>query len=416
MQMTEVLFRTLLLSAEVLLAAPLLYLLLLSLAALVAANRGRGARPASASPATSPHFALLVPAHDEEAVIGDLLESLDALDYPVARRDIYVIADNCTDETAALVSATRLPGVHVCERLAARQRGKGHALRWMLEELDRAGRRYDAYVVVDADSQLSPNFLRAAADALARGAAAVQGQYRVSNEAGAWTAGLRAVAFALFNHLRPLGRSALGWSAGLKGNGMCFSREVIERFGWGSYTLAEDAEYHLALVGAGVRVAYVPEAVVTSAMPTDLRQARSQQQRWERGRLVLARAYAAKLVRASIRRRDLASLDAIAEVCLPPISLLAGVLVPVLAAAIFLRWTPGLVVVGLLLLAFLLHGAAGMALARLSPRAYLSLLYAPWYIVWKIGIYAGSALRRGDGPWVRTSRAPALGPGGPTRA
>jgi cellulose synthase/poly-beta-1,6-N-acetylglucosamine synthase-like glycosyltransferase len=411
--------RALLLGAEGALALPLLYLLLLSVAALLAGRRaGHTASPAAApgSPlslpppaalATTqrPRFALLIPAHDEEVVIGSLLASIAALDYPAALRDVYVIADNCTDETANVAREAGVAGVQVRERCDERQRGKGYAVRWLLEDLEREDVRYDGYVVVDADSQLSPNFLSALAAGLARGMDAQQGQYRVQNGTAAWTAGLRAVAFALINHLRPLGRSALGWSVGLKGNGMCFSRRLIERFGWAAYSLAEDAEYHLALVSAGVRVAYAPEAVVTSAMPTTLRQARSQQQRWERGRLTLARTHALALMRGAWRHRDLARLDAIAEVCLPPISTLVGLLALVVLGAVALRWGPGLVVASGLVVIFALHGAAGVGLARLSWHAYGALLYAPWYVIWKIGIYCGATLRRGDGAWVRTSRS-----------
>ena len=421
MDLAGIVMRALLLGVEGALALPLLYLLLLSVAALLAGRRaGHTAPPAAvlasspsppppASLATTrrPRFALLIPAHDEEAVIGGLLASVAALDYPAALRDVYVIADNCADETANIAQEAGVAGVQVRERRDERQRGKGYALRWLLEDLERGGRRYEGYVVVDADSQLSPNFLSAMAAGLARGADAQQGQYRVQNATTAWTAGLRAVAFALINHLRPLGRSALGWSVGLKGNGMCFSRRLIERFGWASYSLAEDAEYHLALVSAGIRVVYTPEAVVTSAMPTTLRQARSQQQRWERGRLALARTHALALMRGAWRHRDLARLDAIADVCLPPISALVGLLALVVLGAAALRWGPGLVVASGLVAVFALHGAAGMGLARLSWRAYGALLYAPWYVLWKIGIYCAAALRRGDGAWVRTSRSAA---------
>lgn len=407
MTVLEPLLRSLLVLSEAVLALPLLYLALLSAAALTQARRGGRAVAGAPTGGSVPHtrFALLVPAHDEEPVIAELLASIAALDYPVALREVHVVADNCTDRTAAVVRGARLPGVEVWERRDPRLGGKGHALRWLLEQLEADGRTYDAYVVVDADSRLSPNFLRVMAARTMRGADALQAQYRVANATGSWTAGLRAVAFALFNHLRPLGRQALGWSAGLKGNGMCFSRAVIERHGWGSYTLAEDAEYHLLLIANGIRVRYVPEAVVTSAMPTTLRQARSQQQRWERGRLILARAHGPALLRGALRHGDLARLDAIVEVCLPPISLLAGLLALLAACALALGWLPGVWGALALLALFALHVAAGLALARLSPRAYLSLLYAPWYILWKIGVYAGAAVRRGEARWVRTDRA-----------
>jgi 1,2-diacylglycerol 3-beta-glucosyltransferase len=404
--------RGVLLVLEGALTLPLLYLAALSAAALARARRREAPLPALAE---EPRIALLVPAHDEAAVIGGLLASVAALEYSVARRDVYVIADNCTDATARIARDAGAPGVWVAERRDLVQRGKGHALRWQLEALERAGERYDGYLIVDADSQLSPNFLRVMAAGLVRGEDAQQGQYRVQNEGASWVAGLRAIAFALFNHLRPLGREALGLSAGLKGNGMCFSRRVIEREGWGSYSLAEDAEHHLALVMTGVRVRYVPDAIVTSAMPVDLRQASSQQHRWERGRLVLARAYAVPLLRAAFRERDLARLDAIAEVCLPPLSVLVGALALVVVLALALGWAPGLAVAAALVCLLALHGVAGMALARLTPRAYLSLAFAPAYMLWKIGVYLRAAVQRGAALWVRTPRV-ATAPADPPAA
>lgn len=414
--LTGTILRALLLGIELMLALPLLYLLVLSGAALVGGwqarrhtavdeARGQIADKTPSPGGVRPHFAVLIPAHDEELVIGGVLASIAALEYPAAWRDVYVIADNCTDATAEVAREAGVPGVRVRERCDEQHRSKGHALRWLLEDLERSGTRYDGYVVVDADSRLSPSFLSVMAEGIQSGAEVLQGQYRVDNATDTWTAGLRAVAFALFNHLRPLGRSALGWSAGLKGNGMCFSRRMVERFGWASYSLAEDAEYHLALVSAGVRVVYVPEAVVSSAMPTNLRQARTQQQRWERGRLALARAHGGALLRGALRHGDLARLDAIIEVCIPPLSMLVGMLALVVMGAVGLRWEPGLLAAGLLVLALALHGMVGMALARLSLRAYGSLAYAPWYVLWKIGIYVVAALRRAEGPWVRTSRA-----------
>src|SRR5262249_30061342 len=164
---------------------------------------------------------------DEEGGIARTINSCRVLDYPPDRFATIVVADNCGDATAAVA---RSAGAEVYERHTEGERAKGYALRWLLEQLEAAGRRFDAYLIVDADSQLSPNVLREMAAALGRGALVAQAQYRVLNASDAWTAGLRAVAIALFNHVRPLGRMCFGWSAGLKGNGMCFSRAVFERF------------------------------------------------------------------------------------------------------------------------------------------------------------------------------------------
>ncbi|MBF6590204.1 MAG: glycosyltransferase [Ktedonobacterales bacterium] len=404
------LVRALALLLALTLAVPLAYLALLSGAALLAAHgptrwlSGRGgARARAAIPLHAlPTFALLVPAHDEEAVLGRLLASLQALDYPIARREVFVVADNCADATAAVARAA---GANVYERSDAQRRSKGHALAWLLGKLEAEGRYFEAYVVVDADSALSPDFLMRMAEALAAGAMAAQAQYRVLNADQGGAAGLRALAFALFNHVRPLGRSSLGWSAGLKGNGMCFRRETLTRAGWNAYALAEDVEYHATLLLAGFRVAYVPGAIVASEMPTSLRQARSQQARWERGRLELARRHVPSLLRRFARTGDIALLDAAMEIVLPPLALVVCGVALSAAAALVTRWPPVIWLAIGLCVALALYLGAGALLARLPPRAWLSLAGAPAYVLWKSGVYVSALATRGASRWVRTERA-----------
>lgn len=398
------LLRGVLLAGELTLLLPLLYLALLSIAAIRAQRRTRrqSISVAGAGNKTWPRIAVLIPAHDEEAVIAAAVRSVASTAYPLALRRICVVADNCTDGTAA---AARGAGATVYERFDNTRRAKGFALRWLLDRLEAEGARFDAYLIVDADSRLSTNFLALMAQALAGGTEAAQGQYRVANDDGAWTAGLRAVAFALFNHLRPLGRSAFGWSAGLKGNGMCFSQSLIQRFGWESHSLAEDAEYHAQLVMHGIRVAYVPEAIVSSEMPTSLRQARTQQARWERGRLDLIRACVVPLLGSFARSRNVAALDAALEIAVPPLSLLMGATLACLALSAALWWAPAALLALALLALLALHVGIGAALARLSPRAYLSLLRAPLFIAWKCWVYLAAFAGRGGSPWVRTERA-----------
>ena len=392
--------RVLLVMVEAVVLAPLLYLALLSVGALLQARRRSVARRAPTLDQL-PTFALLIPAHDESAVIAGALASVSALDYPPQNRAVFVVADNCTDDTAAIA---RSASATVYERHAPDERAKGYALRWLLERLRDDHLTFDAYVILDADSHLSANFLREMAASLAGGAQVAQAQYRVQNEDGSWLAGLRAVAFALFNHLRPLGRARFGWSAGLKGNGMCFSRAVIERYGWEAYSLAEDAEFHIRLLKAGIRVAYAPAAIVAAEMPVSLQQARSQQARWERGRLELTRLAARELAPGILHKGGAARLDALVEVALPPLSLLVGLVAVCILCAALLASPLTLGLAAAMMLALGLHVLVGAGLARLSMRAYLSLWRAPLYIVWKCWVYTVALVGRGATGWVRTER------------
>jgi cellulose synthase/poly-beta-1,6-N-acetylglucosamine synthase-like glycosyltransferase len=387
-------------AVEALLIAPLGYVATLSLAALIVALRpARRTQRGDLAPET--RFIILIPAHNEAAVIATLLASLRQLDYPPERVTALVIADNCDDATASIA---RTSGARTLERVSETERAKGYALRFALEQLAAAHEVYDAYMIVDADSTLSPGFLREMDAALRIGAQVAQGQYRVLNAGEGWAAGLRALAFALINHVRPLGRSLFGLSAGLKGNGMCFSRAVIERFGWAAYGLTEDSEYHIALINAGIRVAYVPRAVVAAEMPKSLRQSGSQQQRWERGRIEMARAHGLGMLGGFLRTGDLARLDVAVESLTPPLSLLAAGVTFTLAGAALLRWELGLWIALGLLAALALHVVVGIALGRLPLRVVLSLLAAPFYIVWKSLLFLGALVARGGGGWIRTPR------------
>jgi cellulose synthase/poly-beta-1,6-N-acetylglucosamine synthase-like glycosyltransferase len=395
--LVELIGRILVGAVEALLIVPLGYVAILSLAAIAVALRP--ARPITEPPTT--RFVILIPAHNEAAVIRKLLASLRQLDYLPDLLTPLVIADNCTDETATIARAA---GARVLERTSETERAKGYALRYALEQLAAAGEVYDAYVIVDADTVFATGFLREMDAALRQGALVAQGQYRVLNAGEGWAAGLRALAFALINHVRPLGRALFGLSAGLKGNGMVFKRAVIERFGWAAYGLTEDAEYHVTLIKAGIRVAYVPRAIVAAEMPVSVGQSGSQQERWERGRVELARAHGLGMLGGFLRTGDVARLDVAVESLTPPLSLLAAAVIVALVGAAILRWEVGLWIALGLLAALLLHVAVGIALGRLPFRVALSLLAAPFYIVWKSVLFLGALVARGAGGWIRTPR------------
>ncbi|HLW00793.1 MAG TPA: glycosyltransferase family 2 protein [Ktedonobacterales bacterium] len=385
-----------LLTVEAALVVPMLYLTTLSIAALSQRSRRKARTAASLT-----RFALLIPAHNEEAVLGALFASLRQLDYPSALMDIHVVADNCTDATASIA---REAGVFVYERENTSEVGKGYALRWLLGQVEATGHQYDAYVVIDADSEVSSNFLQVMNARLQAGQSIIQSQYRVKNSQESWTSGLRSVAFALFNHLRPLGRSALGWSCGLKGTGMCFSARVLQEFGWESFSLTEDVEYHVRLVAAGWRVVYAPMAIIWSAMPTSLKQSQSQQMRWERGRLDMVRRHVPRLLWGTLRTGNIALFDVAMEILLPPLSVLAGLVFCCCVGAILLPSYFGIRLGLALLVGLLLYIGIGLRLARLPLAAYRSLLFAPAYIAWKLWVYAVALVSAGDRRWVRTSR------------
>jgi cellulose synthase/poly-beta-1,6-N-acetylglucosamine synthase-like glycosyltransferase len=386
--------RRLAIVAQLPLALMVLYLDLLSLAAL----RRRG-RVSMCVPQR--RFAVLIPAHDEDATLPRLLRSLDRLQYPRALYTVHVVADNCTDHTAERAQCAGAV-THVRHDLA--RRGKGHALRWLLDELRHEERHDDAYVILDADSVVSSNLLSVLDAYLAQGAQAVQVYYGMLDGHESWRSALREAAFALYNGLRPRGRDALGWSAGLRGNGMCFTAALIARHGWRAFGLAEDAEFHLQLLEDGIHVRYSPEARVRAEMPATLRAARTQHQRWERGRLQLLRTHGPRLLRTALLTRDLAVLDALTEQLVPPLSVLTGLITLCFAVTGAAHWRGARHLAGAMLGGEVLYVTAGLRLAGARPRTYAALALAPLYIVWKIVLYGAAAAHLSDARWIRTPR------------
>jgi cellulose synthase/poly-beta-1,6-N-acetylglucosamine synthase-like glycosyltransferase len=375
------------------------YLVALTLGAAREARRLRQP-PAATAPL---RFIILVPAHDEAATIQGLVATVQAQDYPAAAAELHIVADNCTDETATLARAA---GVSVHERFDAARRGKGYALAWLIEKLQAAGARPDVWLVIDADSILAPDLLSRLAAYIAAGAEVVQARYDVLDDGTRWTSSLRAAAFGLVHHVRPLGKRWYGGSAGLKGNGMAFTDAALRAVPWEAASLAEDVEHHLRLLEHGYRVVYAPEARLWTEMPATLQGSDSQNQRWEAGRVALVRQRIPAVIRDGLRRRDPALLDAAAEQLAPPFAVLMAATLAGLAAALIGR-APGLArLLGLCWLGQALYTVGGLYLAGASRSAWLALLRAPFYIAWKAWLYLRVLL--GDQPraWVRTERAP----------
>ncbi|MBV9280441.1 MAG: glycosyltransferase family 2 protein [Chloroflexi bacterium] len=374
------------------LALMVLYLDVLSVAAALGSRAPRPTAPLY-------RFAFLVPAHNEEMQLPRLLDSTSALTFPRDLYDVHVVADNCTDRTAQVAASK---GAIVHERHDEQLTGKGYALQWLLDRVRQVAMSYDAYIVVDADSVVSPNFLAVMNDHLARGDQVVQGYDGVLNRAESWVSGLSYIALALFNNLRPRGRDALGLSVGLRGNGMCFASAIIERFGWEVCSLTEDHAFHMQLVSAGIRVRYAPEASVLAEQPTSLQQAYTQSVRWERGRFQNLPVH---VLAAAVRRRSPAPLDALAEQFVPPLSVLTGAVTLMLLLALWLHLVGPLLLAAMLVLGVIGYVVTGLLLVGAGWSVYRALLSAPFYVVWKLWIVAVAAAYRHDSRWIRTARA-----------
>jgi 1,2-diacylglycerol 3-beta-glucosyltransferase len=374
------------------------YLLILALASF------RGAQPATATDARW-RLAVLVPAHNEEALIARCLASLSDQTYPPSLYRVVVVADNCSDRTAQI---TRAAGIEVMERMDERASGKGHALRWAMDRLLAADNPPDAIVVVDADSVAERELLAGLATALTTGAEAAQAEYLILPSEGSTRSRLVTAGFLLFHRVRLGGRAALGLPASMVGNGMLFSRRLLETLPWDAFTGVEDLEYTINLRMGGFKPRFVSSARVMGPVPHGYRAMRGQRLRWEGGRWHVVRRRLLPLLKHALRR-DPGVLDAALDLSVPPLGLLglaglAGTVV--VAAAAGVSWTSAWSLVPWLLTDGAVAGfvVLGLWSARAPRTVWMALLESPRFLLWKVLAYAriiaGFDARR----WERSER------------
>jgi hypothetical protein len=359
------------------------------------------------SATTAAHtFAILIPAHDEEAALPATLAACAALDYPADRFTVYVVADNCADRTTQVAAAG---GAVVLERHDDRQRGKGPALAWALERV--LPTRPDAVVVLDADCRLDRHALREFDERLSAGDAVLQASYVAANPEDSGISYAVAVGNVLENDLFYAPKSHLGLAVLLRGTGMVFRRDVLERHPWQACSVTEDTEYTLELLRAGLQVRFLPHTRVVSDFPAHAGQLRVQRQRWAAGNLRFGRAQALRLMAEGVvtGRGTLFDLGWTLLVLSRPL-VLAEALAALLLAAACATLVPGPFSSGLLVAAvgvILLQGLyVGLGIVRLgvSARRLALLAGSAAALVRLLGITVRGLFGSRKLAWVRTPR------------
>ncbi len=366
-------------------------------------------RPAATrAPESDLRFCILVPAHNEERGIEATVRSLQSVEYPAALVSIVVIADNCTDRTA---DVARAAGARVIVRQDTSRRGKGWALRHGIDRLLLGVTgvvEWDVLVVVDADTDVSPNLLCSLAAHVEAGASAVQAAYLPKRGGTGSLAVITEVALTAFHLIRSGARERLGLSCGLRGNGMAFRRDLLRDVPHDAFSRTEDLEFGVMLGLDGVRIAFAGDTVVYGDMPSDVRVADRQRERWIGGRAAIARRFLPTLVGDAVARRSAIVADLAMDLVVPPLSMLVVIVTAGLAASLVHAMVAGGVTGALLVwaLAFaglsvhVVHAAvvAGCVRALCSAASDL-----PAYALGKT-LIALRAVRPSDEVWVRTTR------------
>ena len=326
-------------------------------------------------PVAPVRFLIVIPAHNEELLLGATLQAITAAKRPDDQ--ILVVDDRSTrshqrdrDRRRCHRPASRAgepPG-----RAAARQAAIEHSrtLSW------------DAMVMVDADSIVAPGFFDRCEEALGGGAVALQARSEAAR--GKRLVDQAALAsFAIQGVTLPRGREVLRLPVRLRGTGMVLRRDLLERLDFRAQA-SEDLQVSLDLVCEGVRTRHVDAARLRSANAGSWKTASTQKQRYEAGRMAAAREFVPKLLRA----RSAAGLEAAWFLVSPPFGLAAGLLliasVLTLVTQSWVLFWIGVTAIVLLAWAF----AVAAVQARVGPRILLALLIAPGYVVWKLAVQA----------------------------
>jgi cellulose synthase/poly-beta-1,6-N-acetylglucosamine synthase-like glycosyltransferase len=327
-------------------------------------------------------FLVIIPAHNEETVIADLIHNLHNADYPQCLLDINVIADNCTDNTANLVRRLQYPNVTVWERSNNNLRGKQHAIEWFLaQDLP----DYDAMVVFDADNLAANNFFLSMNNRLNVGQKLVQCFIDAKN-VNSWVAVSYSLQFLMMTRTMFRAKALLG-SMYLGGTGAVISRQIIDRYGWHVTTLTDDLEYSVRMILADERIYLAPETRIYNEHPVGLVASFKQRVRWIRGATQTTFLYWPKLFKKAVTKPTFATLDAMVYIPFHFVMIISLILM-----LVYISWF------GVFVNSLFLLFSFGLPLARMLADGFrfnrwnfLGILVQPifiwtWYavIVWAV--------------------------------
>lgn len=354
-----------------------------------------------ASSGVEPKLAVLMPAHNEALGIRITLNSI--VPQVSNRKNIVVVADNCTDETAQIAKEF---GVTVLERHDLNHRGKGYALDYGLKFL--AQDPPEVVVMIDADCTITPNTISTLAQKAIAHKQPIQALYLMETPRQPLPKDcISALAFLVRNQVRPQGLAQLGFPCLLTGTGMAFPWSVIAKVTLASGNIVEDMQLGIDLAIAGSAPRLCTEAQVIGLLPQQEKAAKTQRMRWEQGHLQTIFSQLPRLLTAFVQQKRLDLLVMALDLSVPPMALLVMVLTSTLltsiAAGLFgLSWFPA----QLLGLSELLLVCTIIAVWAKYGRSVISLkqlMSVPLYILWKLPVYF-AIVKRPQQQWVRTER------------
>jgi hypothetical protein len=344
----------------------------------------------------------LVPAHNEQTLIGPCIASLQRLAYPSDRLRVIVIADNCTDATIARVTEA---GEEAWARADPANPGKSAALGWAIGQLNLS--EWDAVVILDADSTVEPGFAAALAEHGPLQDKVVQAYFGSSNEFDSWLTRLSGVLGRIRYEISYPRKERAGLNVPLTGNGMCIGTGLLLREGWKADSITENWELYARWTAAGVRICYAQGALLLSQEAASLRQGGSQRLRWASGRAEVFRTWCWVLVNSKAISTA-QKIDAIWTLGAP--SPVIGGLIALGVAGLTWLVLPapyGVIVGGLALATLLPLLIATCRVIWSHPQRWAtiaSFIMLPPYALWRVILQIRAAIVGTRQGWVRTAR------------
>jgi cellulose synthase/poly-beta-1,6-N-acetylglucosamine synthase-like glycosyltransferase len=250
------------------------------------------------------HFAILIAARNEEAVISNLIESLKKQNYPDNAYDIYVIPNNCTDNTKKVAAST---GAKIID-CTVETKTKGDVLKFVFDKFH-DNKKIDAYIIFDADNVVHPNFLANMNDALESGYRVAEGFRDAKNPSDNWLSGSYTIFYLFQNIFFNRARMALNGSSSINGTGFMIKKELIDEEGFETFTLTEDVEYTGQCALKGEKIVFVEDAITYDEYPVSFSASWKQRKRWSAGILECFKRYSGKLFKRFLKTGDIAALD-----------------------------------------------------------------------------------------------------------
>lgn len=273
-------------------------------------------------------YAVLIAARNEEAVIGPLIDSIREQDYPAQLVTVCVVADNCTDDTAAVAAAR---GAVVYERFDRVRVGKGYALDHLLTRLweDYGDEAFDGYLVLDADNLLESNYLTEMNKTFSDGYRVVTSYRNTKNYGDSWISAGHSLCFLRESQFLNRPRMRLGTGCVVTGTGFVVAHTLLRELGgWKCFLLSEDTEFTIRCLLRGDLIGYCEDAIFYDEQPTRMGLSCRQRMRWAKGYMQLFGRYAGKLFRGLFAKHGFACYDILMNnipvILLPLVSVLVN--------------------------------------------------------------------------------------------